>query len=118
MPGDEDALIPDPLIWLSFVAAATSTINLATGILILPQRNPVVLAKQLATLDHLSAGRMLLGIGVGWLEEEFDAIGVPFADRGKRTTGRRVLPGQGHARRTVPQFRPGARHCPRAWTQS
>jgi probable F420-dependent oxidoreductase len=58
---------------------------LATGILILPQRNPVVLAKEVATLDHLSGGRMELGIGVGWLEEEFDAIGVPFHDRGKRT---------------------------------
>jgi probable F420-dependent oxidoreductase len=67
------------------VAAATTRINLATGILIVPQRNPVVLAKELATLDHLAAGRMLLGIGVGWLEEEFDAIGVPFAERGRRT---------------------------------
>ena len=85
MPGNEDMPIPDPLIWLAYVAAATSRINLATGILILPQRNPVVLAKELATLDHLSRGRMLLGIGVGWLEEEFDAIGVPFAERGKRT---------------------------------
>ena len=84
MPGGEDSPIPDPLIWLSFVAAATKSINLATGILILPQRNPVVLAKELSTLDHLSKGRMLLGIGVGWLEEEFDALGVPFADRGKR----------------------------------
>jgi probable F420-dependent oxidoreductase len=84
MPGGEESPIPDPLIWLSFVAAATKSINLATGILILPQRNPVVLAKELATLDHLSKGRMLLGIGVGWLEEEFDALGVPFADRGKR----------------------------------
>lgn len=85
MPGGEDFPIPDPLIWLSYVAAATSRINLATGILILPQRNPVVLAKELATLDHLSNGRMVLGIGVGWLEEEFDAIGVPFAERGRRT---------------------------------
>ena len=85
MPGGEESIIPDPLIWLSFVASATSRIKLATGILILPQRNPVVLAKELATLDHLSAGRMLLGIGVGWLEEEFDAIGVPFAGRGRRT---------------------------------
>ena len=85
MPGADDMPIPDPLIWLAYVAAATSRINLATGILIVPQRNPVVLAKELATLDHLSAGRMLLGIGVGWLEEEFDAIGVPFAERGKRT---------------------------------
>jgi probable F420-dependent oxidoreductase len=84
MPGPEESPIPDPLIWLSYVAAATSRIRLATGILILPQRNPVVLAKEVATLDHLSGGRVELGIGVGWLEEEFDAIGVPFADRGRR----------------------------------
>ncbi len=85
MPGGEDVDIPDPLIWLSWVASATSRIRLATGILIVPQRNPVVLAKELATLDHLSGGRMELGIGVGWLEEEFDAIGVPFRERGRRT---------------------------------
>ncbi len=85
MAGPEDSPIPDPLIWLAFVAAATSTIRLATGILIVPQRNPVVLAKELATLDQLSGGRLELGIGVGWLEEEFDAIGVPFGNRGKRT---------------------------------
>lgn len=84
MPGGEDSPIPDPLIWLSFVAAVTSRIKLATGILILPQRNPVILAKELATLDSMSQGRMLLGIGVGWLEEEFDAIGVPFSGRGTR----------------------------------
>lgn len=84
MPGPDDSIIPDPLMWLSFLAAATSTIKLATGILILPQRNPVVLAKELATLDHLSSGRLELGIGVGWMKEEFDAIGVPFADRGRR----------------------------------
>lgn len=85
MPGGEESPIPDPLIWLSYLAAVTSRIKLATGILILPQRNPVVLAKELATLDRMSDGRMLLGIGVGWLEEEFDAIGVPFARRGART---------------------------------
>jgi probable F420-dependent oxidoreductase len=85
MPGGEEMAIPDPLIWLSYVAAATSTIRLATGILIVPQRNPVVLAKELATLDMMSGGRLDLGIGVGWLEEEFDAIGVPFAGRGART---------------------------------
>jgi probable F420-dependent oxidoreductase len=84
MPGGEDAPIPDPLIWLAFVAAATSTIKLATGILILPQRNPVIAAKEIATLDHLSRGRVILGVGAGWLEEEFDVIGVPFADRGAR----------------------------------
>jgi len=85
MPGPEDSPIPDPLIWLAFVAAATSTIRLGTGILILPQRNPVILAKEVATLDQLSGGRVELGIGVGWLEEEFDALGVPFSDRGQRT---------------------------------
>lgn len=85
MPGGDDSAIPDPLIWLTYVAAMTTTIRLGTGILILPQRNPIVLAKEVATLDRLSGGRVELGIGVGWLEEEFDAIGVPFAERGKIT---------------------------------
>lgn len=85
MPGPEDSDIPDPLIWLTYVAASTSTIRLGTGILILPQRNPIVLAKEVATLDRLSGGRVELGIGVGWLEEEFEALGIPFADRGART---------------------------------
>ncbi len=86
MPGREPAFsIPDPLIWMAYVAAATTRIKLATGILILPEHNPVLCAKQVATLDHLSGGRVILGIGVGWLREEFDALGVPFAQRGKRT---------------------------------
>ncbi|MET0902741.1 MAG: LLM class F420-dependent oxidoreductase [Acidimicrobiales bacterium] len=85
MPGPDNSPIPDPLIWLAFVAAATSTIRLATGILILPQRNTITLAKEVATLDQLSGGRVELGVGVGWLEEEFEAIGVPFADRGRIT---------------------------------
>jgi len=85
MPGSDDAPIPDPLVWLAFLASATTTLQLATGILIQPQRNPVVLAKEVATLDHLSGGRMQLGVGVGWLEEEFDAVGIPFAERGRRT---------------------------------
>jgi len=85
MPGTSTSPIPDPLIWLSFVGATTSTINLATGILILPQRNPAVLAKSVATLDTLTEGRLILGIGVGWLEEEFDALGIPFAKRGARS---------------------------------
>lgn len=84
MPGSEDAPIPDPLIWLSFVAGVTERIRLATGILILPQRNPVVVAKEIATLDHLSGGRVLLGVGAGWLKEEFEVIGVPFEERGAR----------------------------------
>lgn len=83
--GIDDFPLPDPLIWMSYVAAATREIKLATGILILPQHNPVITAKQVATLDHMSGGRVLLGIGVGWLKEEFDAIGASFADRGART---------------------------------
>ncbi len=83
--GAEDFPSPDPLIWLAFAAATTTTIRLATGILILPQRHPIVLAKQVATLDQLSGGRVILGVGVGWLEEEFKALGVPFAGRGERT---------------------------------
>ena len=85
MPGPEESPIPDPLIWLTWVAAATRTIRLATGVLILPQRTPAVLAKEVATLDLLSGGRVTLGVGVGWLEEEFRALGVPFEHRGSRT---------------------------------
>lgn len=85
MPGSEDSPIPDPLIWLTWVAANSSKVRLGTGVLILPQRNPAVLAKEVATLDALSKGRVELGIGVGWLEEEFDALGVPFDRRGQRT---------------------------------
>ena len=84
MPGNPSIPIPDPLIWLTWVAAATTTLRLGTGVVILPQRNPVVLAKEVATLDYLSGGRVELGIGVGWLREEFDALGVEFAGRGDR----------------------------------
>jgi alkanesulfonate monooxygenase SsuD/methylene tetrahydromethanopterin reductase-like flavin-dependent oxidoreductase (luciferase family) len=62
--GVDDFDIPDPLVWLAYVAAATSTIKLATGILIVPQRNPLITAKEVATLDQLSGGRMILGVGV------------------------------------------------------
>lgn len=75
----------DPMIGLSFAAAATSTIGLATGVLLLPEHNPLLVAKQAASLDRLSGGRLTLGIGVGWSREEFDALGVPFARRGART---------------------------------
>jgi probable F420-dependent oxidoreductase len=85
MPGPEESPIPDPLVWLTYVGAVTKRIKLATGVLILPQRNPLVLAKEVATLDVLSGGRVMLGVGVGWLREEFDAIGVPFEERGART---------------------------------
>jgi probable F420-dependent oxidoreductase len=74
----------DPLIALSFAAAATRTIRLATGVLLLPEHNPVMLAKQVASLDALAGGRFALGIGVGWSREEFDALGIPFERRGAR----------------------------------
>ncbi|MGW4048458.1 LLM class F420-dependent oxidoreductase [Streptomyces sp. NPDC004721] len=83
VPADADWL--DPLLALSFAAAVTSRIELATGVLLLPEHNPVVVAKQAATLDVLSAGRFTLGVGVGWSAEEFAALGVPFARRGRRT---------------------------------
>ncbi|NNE74853.1 MAG: TIGR03619 family F420-dependent LLM class oxidoreductase, partial [Acidimicrobiales bacterium] len=85
MPAAPDTPMPDPLIWLTTVAAHTEKIRLGTGILILPERNPLVLAKSLATIDVLSKGRMELGIGVGWLKEEFEALGIPWERRGART---------------------------------
>jgi probable F420-dependent oxidoreductase len=85
MSGGDDAPIPDPLIWLSYVAAHTERLKLATGMLILPQRSPLITAKELATLDVLSHGRVVLGVGIGWLREEFEALGVPFEGRGRRT---------------------------------
>lgn len=75
----------DALLGLTWAAACTSTIRLATGIIILPQRNPVVLAKEVASLDVLSAGRVTLGVGVGYLEPEFRAIGADFENRGAVT---------------------------------
>lgn len=85
VPATPETPIPDPLIWLAYVAAAAPSLRLGTCILILPQRNPLVLAKELATLDHLSNGRVELGIGVGWMKEEFEALGVPWERRGART---------------------------------
>jgi probable F420-dependent oxidoreductase len=82
--GKDDISIPDPLIWLTWAAAHSTTIGLGTGILIATQRNPLITAKEVATLDLLSGGRVQLGVGVGWLKEEFDALGVPFGGRGRR----------------------------------
>jgi probable F420-dependent oxidoreductase len=79
-----DAAIPDPLIWNTWVAAVTSRIVLGTAMVILPQRNPVVLAKELASLDVLSGGRVILGAGLGWMREEADAVGTDFDVRGRR----------------------------------
>ena len=85
MPGIDSATdLPDPLIWMAYIAAQTTKIKLATGILILSQHSPVVCAKQVASLDAMSGGRVLLGIGVGWLREEFEIIGANFEERGPR----------------------------------
>jgi probable F420-dependent oxidoreductase len=75
----------DPAISLAFIAARTSTIKLGTGIIILPQRNPCVLAKELASVDVVSGGRLIFGLGVGYLKAEFDALGIPFTRKGPRT---------------------------------
>ncbi|MGH9097457.1 MAG: LLM class F420-dependent oxidoreductase [Acidimicrobiales bacterium] len=83
VPSDADWL--DPLVALAFMAATTSRIRLATGILLLPQHNPVLVAKQAASLDVLSTGRFVLGVGIGWSSEEFAALGVPFEGRAART---------------------------------
>ncbi len=75
----------DPAVALAFLAAHTQHIKLATGIIILPQRNPLVLAKELASVDVLSNGRLIFGLGAGYLKPEFDALGASFHDRGART---------------------------------
>jgi probable F420-dependent oxidoreductase len=75
----------DPLVLLSAVAGATSRIRIATSVLILPLYNPVILAHQAASLDFLSDGRFVLGVGTGWDADEFTAVGAPFGERGKRT---------------------------------
>jgi probable F420-dependent oxidoreductase len=85
LPAPPHAPIFDPFITLAAIATVTSKIRLATGICLVPEHNPVVLAKVVATLDFLSAGRVLLGVGIGWLEEEFKALGIPWERRAQRT---------------------------------
>jgi probable F420-dependent oxidoreductase len=84
MPLPEDCPIPDPLDLLTFLAAVTQHIVLATGVLVLPEHHPVQLAKRVATLDVLSGGRARLGVGLGWMREEVEAVGVDFDSRGRR----------------------------------
>src|SRR5256714_3373975 len=84
-PAPPDHPMLDPLVALGYVAACTERLLLATGIIILPQRNPLVLAKQVASLDVLARGRLLLGIGAGYLEPEMTAVGAPMSERGART---------------------------------
>ena len=83
LPADADWL--DPFITLTFAAAVTDKIRLATGICLVPEHNPLVLAKEIASLDRLAGGRFALGVGVGWSAEEFAAIGIPFERRAQRT---------------------------------
>ena len=85
LPAPTDAPILDPFLALMCMASATSKIRLATGICLVPEHNPLVLAKVTATLDYLSGGRFALGVGIGWLEEEFVAMGIPWEHRAKRT---------------------------------
>ncbi|HLY45326.1 MAG TPA: TIGR03619 family F420-dependent LLM class oxidoreductase [Stellaceae bacterium] len=78
------AVFWDPVLTLTWAAAATRRVGLGTSVLVLPMRHPLPLAKELATLQNLSAGRLILGAGVGWMEDEFAALGVPFRERGRR----------------------------------
>jgi probable F420-dependent oxidoreductase len=79
-----DCQVPDPLDLLAFLAGQTDRLGLATGVLVLPNHHPVVLAKRVATVDVLSGGRFRLCVGMGWLKEEIEACGAQFSSRGKR----------------------------------
>lgn len=85
MPLPDDCPIPDPIDLLAFLAGVTQRLVLGTGIVVLPEHHPVQMAKRAATVDVLSGGRLLLGVGVGWMQEEIEAVGVDFATRGRRT---------------------------------
>jgi len=84
MAAEPETHFVDPLISLTAIAQATDSLKLATGVNILTQSNPLYLAKQVASLDFVSNGRFMLGVGIGWLREEFDALGIPFERRGDR----------------------------------
>src|SRR5262245_1020061 len=83
-PYPPSAIFYDPVLTLTWAAAFTKRIGLGTSVLVLPMRHPLPLAKELATLQNLSEGRLILGAGVGWMEAEFAALGVPFRQRGRR----------------------------------
>lgn len=85
MPAPPDTPLHDPFLALAYAAAVTSRIRLATGIFVVPLRNAFATAKAVASLDVLSGGRFIFGVGIGWLEEEFAAVGMTFADRARRT---------------------------------
>lgn len=83
--GRLDSPLLDPWVGLGYAAAFTRRVRLATGVCLVPEHNPLALAKSIATVDHLSGGRVLVGIGIGWLEEEFRAMGIPWERRAERT---------------------------------
>ncbi|MCP5041333.1 MAG: LLM class F420-dependent oxidoreductase, partial [bacterium] len=83
-PTAPNTLIPDPLEWHAFAAARTETLKLGTSVVVASQHSAAILAKRVATLDALSGGRVRLGVGIGWQREEYEAIGVPYKDRGRR----------------------------------
>ncbi len=84
-PGPPDTPLLDPFVTLAAVAARTTTLRLGTGVTVVPLHQPLALAKRVASLDRLSRSRFLFGVGVGYLEEEFKALGANFDDRGRRT---------------------------------
>jgi probable F420-dependent oxidoreductase len=84
-PAPPDIPIADPFTTLAYAAACTTTLRLGTGICLVPEHNPLVLAKTVATVDRLSAGRFIFGVGVGWLAEEFQALGISFDRSAQRT---------------------------------
>jgi probable F420-dependent oxidoreductase len=84
-PGGPMAALHDPFLALAYVAAVTERIKIGTGVFVLPLRNAIAVARSVASLDVLSNGRFLFGVGVGWLEDEFEAVGMPFKDRAART---------------------------------
>jgi probable F420-dependent oxidoreductase len=84
-PFDPDQPLYEPATLLAYIAARTSRVRLGISVLVLPQREPLLAAKQLAAVDALSRGRLVTGVGVGWMREEFEALGMPFEDRGPRT---------------------------------
>ncbi len=84
-PIPAEANMPDPLVLMTWIAAATERLRLGTSMLILPQRHPILLAKEIATLDRYSKGRVTLGVGVGWVKEEVEILKQDFGDRGRRT---------------------------------
>jgi probable F420-dependent oxidoreductase len=84
-PFDPDQPLYEPATLLAYVAARTSRVRLGISVLVLPQREPLLAAKQLAVVDALSRGRLVVGVGAGWMREEFEALGMPFDDRGART---------------------------------